>query len=301
MDSAAEPRDGGVGGDDSVELYTGDGEKVLVSRERWKEALPSYFEDAAEDADETYKLIVLSLRDGFYAECIEPAKRLLKIDSDKERAANILGVVLLKNGMLEEAEKVLSGYLNGIGPSGAIMTNLAKVYDKKGEGRKAYKTLWGALLADPNQENALAWWYSIHRGPKEKQRLDESLVKLAELPGSWRPVAYLAVRSFEEKEPENGLMIMGRVLEIAGDVPDALVIVSGELAGRGYAREALDMVYPLYEPRRHGHAAGMNLIKACVELREKEKGLALCDSVEALGRADIIESLRRLREKLRNI
>jgi len=95
-------------------------------------------------------------------------KNLFEIDPDRERAANILGVVFLENGMLDDAEAVLKAYLDREGPSGVVMTNLAKVYEAKGEERKAYRTLWNALLADPNQDNALAWWYSIHSGEREK-------------------------------------------------------------------------------------------------------------------------------------
>lgn len=301
MASSLSPKKGNPDMTENVEMYTKEGVRILVSKSEWKTALPGYFADVAENPDETYKLIVLSLQDGLEAECIEPARRLQQIDPNKERATNLLGIVLLRNNMLDEAQRLLSAYLDENGPSGVILTNLAKVYDQKGDDRKAYKTLWNALLADPNQDNALAWWYSIHKGDKEKQRLDESLVKLADLPGSWRPVAYLAVRSFEENESSNALMIMKKVLEMAKDVPDALTIVSGELAYRGFVREALEEVYPVYDARKHGHAAGINLIKACVELKEKEKGLTLCDSVEALGRSDQRQKISELRGKLGGI
>jgi len=249
MDPAGIPSGDDAKTDGDIVFYSRDGGKVTVSKERWRESLPEYFEEVSGKPDEIYKLIVLSLQDGLCAECLGPVKNLFEIDPDRERAANILGVVFLENGMLDDAEAVLKAYLDREGPSGVVMTNLAKVYEAKGEERKAYRTLWNALLADPNQDNALAWWYSIHSGEREKERLDDSLVRLAEIPGSWRPVAYLAVRSFEEGEVSNALLIMEKVLEMAKDEPDALKIVSGELAQRGYVREALNMVYPVYDEK----------------------------------------------------
>jgi tetratricopeptide (TPR) repeat protein len=299
MDSSDLPE--GSKPEENVELYTKEGVRILVSKTEWKTALPEYFEEVSANPDETYKLIVLSLQDGLFKECLEPARRLIDLDPNKERAVNLLGIVLMKNGLIGEAQGVLERYLQEVGPSGVVLTNLAKVYEEKGDERKAYKTLWKALLADPNQENALAWWYSIHKEDKEKQRLDDSLVKLAEIPGSWSPMAYLAVRSFEENETGNALLILKKILEAAGDQGDALVIVSGELAFRGYVKEALDSIYPLYDARRHGFLAGMNLIKACIDLGEREKGLALCDSVEALGRSDLRQRIAKLREKLQNM
>ena len=283
---------------ENVELYTKEGVKILVSKTEWKAALPEYFKEVSANPDETYKLIVLSLQDGLFEECIAPARALAATDPNKERAVNLLGIVYLKNGLLKEAQEVLDRYLKEAGPSGVILTNLAKVCEKKGDERKAYKTLWTALLADPNQDNALAWWYSIHMENKETQRLDESLIKLTEIPGSWRPMAYLAVRSFDENETDNAMLILKKVLEKAGENPDALMIVSGELAFRGYVRESLDMVYPVYDSRKHGLLAGLNLIQACVSLKEREKGLALCDAVETLGRSDLKQRIHGLREEL---
>lgn len=301
MASSESPEENKMQDNENVELYTKEGVKILVSKTEWKEALPEYFKEVSANPDETYKLIVLSLQDGLYEECLDPARSLIASDLNKERAVNLLGIVLMKNGMLKEAQEVLEEYLQETDPSGAILTNLAKVYEEKGDERKAYKTLWKALLADPNQDNALAWWYSIHLENKETQRLDESLIKLTEIPGSWRPMAYLAVRSFDENETDNAMLILKKVLEKAGENPDALMIVSGELAFRGYVRESLDMVYPVYDARKHGLLAGLNLIQACVSLKEREKGLALCDAVETLGRSDLKQRIHGLREELMNM
>jgi archaellum biogenesis ATPase FlaH len=114
-------------------------------------------------------------------------------------------------------------------------------------------------------------------------------------------MAYLAVRSFDENETDNAMLILRKVLEKAGDQGEALMLVSGELASRGYIRESMDMVYPVYDARKHGHLAGLNLIKACIDLKEREKGIVLCDAVEDLGRSDLKQRIHGLREELRNM
>ncbi len=286
---------------DSIGLYTKEGEKIVVSKDQWKEALPEYFEKATDDPDKTYKLIVVCLQDGLFAECVAPARRLCAIDSNKERAVNLLGVVLLKNKLLDEAEEVLQKYLTEQGQSGVILANLAKVYVEKGDEKEGYKTLWKALRIDPNQENALAWWYAIHAENKKTARLYDSLKKLSEIPGSWRPLIYLAINSLDDNKSGNALALFKKALAIAPGQGDALTIVSGELASRGHVRDALNLVYPLYDARKHGHAAGLNLILACISLKEREKGLQLCDAVEQLGRTDQKEKIKGLREKLQGL
>lgn len=286
---------------DRITLYTKEGTKVTVSKDQWKEALPKYFEDVAGDPDKTYKLIVLCLQDGFFEECLAPARSLCGIDPNKERSANLLGVVLLKNKLLGEAEEVLQKYLKEQGQSAVILTNLAKVCVEKGDEREGYKILWKALREDPNQENALAWWYAIHAENKETRRLHDSLKKLADIPGSWRPLTYLAIKELEDNKTGNALALYKKVLTAAPGQGDALAIVSGDLASRGHIRDALNLVYPLYDASRHGHAAGINLIQACISLKEREKGLLLCDAVEQLGRADLKERIEGMREKLLNL
>ncbi len=287
--------------EDSIGLYTTEGEKIIVSKTQWKEALPKYFEEVESDPDKTYKLIVLSLQDGLFGECLAPARRLVETDPNKERAVNLLGVVLLKNNLLDEAEEALQKYLAEQGQSGVILTNLAKILVEKGDEREGYKTLWKALLADPNQENALSWWYAIHAENKETRRLRDSLKKLAEVPGSWRPLTYLAMMNLDEDKTGNALALFKKVLAIAPEQGDALTVVSGELAHRGYVKEALNIVYPIYDARRHGHTAGLNLIQACISCKEREKGLLLCDAVEQLDRSNLKEKIRGMRETLQNI
>ena len=153
----------------------------------------------------------------------------------------------------------------------------------------------------PQPGKRLAWWYAIHRENKETRRLHDSLKKLSEIPGSWRPLTYLAMKELEDNKTGNALALYKKVLAAAPGQGDALAIVSGDLASRGHIRDALNLVYPLYDARRHGHSTGINLIQTRISLKEREKGLLLCDAVEQLGRADLKERIKEMREKLLNL
>ena len=284
----------------TITIYSKDGQRLFIPLSEWKTGLPKMFENAKDNPDELYKLIVMSLRDGLEKECLDPGRRLKEIDTDKERSANLLGIVLMKNGLLDEAEQVLEDYLK-CNASGAVLTNLAKVYGEKGDEKKCMETLWKALQTDPNQENALGWWYEIHSEKGEVGKAYQSIEELCQIKGSWRPQGWLADKYLEEQDLKGALAQYRVVLEVAGNKGDALLMVSGGLASGGHPKEALKMVLPLYKPEKHGPYTGINLINACIQAKDKETGLKLCEQLEKLGRFDLKERLDYLRKELDTI
>jgi tetratricopeptide (TPR) repeat protein len=284
----------------TITIYSKDGQRLFMSLSEWRTGLPKMFENANDNPDELNKLIVMSLRDGLEKDCMDAARRLRDIDTDKERSANLLGIVLMRNGLLDEAEQVLEDYLK-YNASGPILTNLAKVFMGKGEEEKGMETLWKALKTDPNQENALGWWYEIHSEKGEIGKAYQSFEELCQIKGSWRPQGWLADKFLEEQDLKGALAQYRAVLKVAGNKGDALLMVSGGLTSKGHPKEALSMVLPLYKPVKHGPFTGINLINACIQLNDKETGLKLCDEMENLGRFDLKERLDSLREKLNKL
>lgn len=70
-----------------IKLYDSTGREIFIPREEYRrKVLPKKFQDVQNDADQLYTTIVISLQDEFFAECISPAKHLLQIDPDRERA-----------------------------------------------------------------------------------------------------------------------------------------------------------------------------------------------------------------------
>jgi len=285
--------------DEMIQMYDASGNQILILKTEYrKSVLPKAFDNAKANPDELYNLIVMALQDGFSEECIMPARLLFAMESDKERAPTVLGIVLMKNNQLNEAEEVLKKYLLENGDSGVVLTNLAKVFAEKGEAEKSLQTLWQALTVDPNQGNALDWWAAIHREKEGEDGFYRAVELVAQLSGSWRPQLWLARRLLQEKKIDSAIAIYRRVLQDAPEQGDALMMISGDLGNTGYLLQMLEMITPIYQPEKHGYMAGWNLIHACLKIGEKEKGLELCDEIEKLQRYDLKQQVGQLREQL---
>jgi tetratricopeptide (TPR) repeat protein len=113
------------------------------------------------NAAELYDAILSGLNDGFAADLIPAAARLVEIDDDPERSHTIQGIVLMENKRLVEAESTLQAGIAKVGATGTLLTNLAKVFSHKGDDARAEELLWQAIEADPNLDNGLLWWASI--------------------------------------------------------------------------------------------------------------------------------------------
>ncbi len=205
----------------------------------------------------------------------------------------------MKTGSLEDAEALLENYLASRGESGVVLTNLAKVQAHQGKDDLSEAVLWNALRADPNQDNGLAWWGAIHYERGGEMAYQDAMEKVADISGSWRPQLWLARRHLEREEIDEAVKLYESVLPVAQEHGDALMMISGDLGNHGHPRVALDLVGPRYDARRHGALAGLNLIAACIQLGEVERGRVLCDQVEDLKRYDLIEPLRDLRSQLK--
>ncbi len=288
--------------DDMIRMYDGDGNEILIAKlEYRKKVLPDSFERSKSHPDELYGAIVLALQDGFFEECLSPARRLVQIDQDKERSTTVLGIALMSSGCLNEAQEVLESYLGQNGDSGVILTNLAKVFAEKGEADKSFQTLWKALTVDPNQDNALEWWGAIHREVEGEDGFYRAIEKVAQVPDSWRPQLWIARKLLEQKKIDSAITLYRKALESAPEAGDAVMMISGDLGNNGYLVQMLDLILPFYVPEKHGPQAGLNLIQASIQLGEKETGLRLCDSVERLQRYDLKQYLASLREQLKEL
>ena len=77
------------------------------------------------------------------------------------------------------------------------------------------------------------------------------------------------------------------------------MMISGDLGNYGHPQQTLDLVGPRYDADRHGALTGLNLIAACVQLGQIERGKQLCEEVERLNRYDLLGYLHHLRSQLR--
>lgn len=175
-----------------ITAYDAYGREMKIPRSEWRDKvfLPN-LQQKWNNAAELYSQIISGLNDGFAADLMAAAARLVEIDDVAERSHTIRGIVQMKNGQLDAAEATLRAGMAKAGETGTLLTNLAKVFAERGDETRAHEILWRAVHADPNQENGLLWWLAIQRKRGGEDAYLQALRTVAALPGSWRAQLWL--------------------------------------------------------------------------------------------------------------
>ncbi len=287
--------------DDAIIAYDNEGKQFAINKEEYrKSVLPNKFREVINDPDKLYDALVITLSDGFFEECLAPAKRLAELEKNSERGTAILGIALMKNGRFAEAKSILQDFLRQHGNSGIILTNLAKVQAEEGDTEGSYKTLWRALTIDPNQQNGLQWFAAIEQDKKGEDGFYEAMERVSEISGSWRSQLWLARRFLENKKIDSAIELYSRVLDFDGLPHDVYMMISGDLGNGGYLVQMVDLLLPLYDAEKHGAMAGINLMQALHKLGDKRRALEICEALEKLKRPDIMQYLKERRSELEN-
>jgi tetratricopeptide (TPR) repeat protein len=285
-----------------IKVYDKFGREMYIPKDEWrKNVLPKSLKDNWDKPNELYNIIVIALEDGFATDLEAVARHLVEIDNDKGRSYCALGIILLKNNRLKEAEEVFDKYINQYGPVGYILTNLAKVYSAKGEKQKSEATLLDALRLDPNQDNALGWWGAIQNEQGGKSAYIEAMKQVSQFEGSWRAQLWLARDLLEKKDLSGAMTLYEQVLERAKEVPDALMMISGDLGNNGHISEIVRLFGSYYDPQKHGIATGMNLLEAYLQLKNHEQGEELLGRMLKLDYQPIRERLKKFAEGFRDL
>ena len=253
---------------DGVRAFDQDGREVIVPREEWRtNVLPGMIKEAWDQPEQLYILLLNSLNDGFLGEMEEAARHLYETDTVLARGACMWGVVLLQMGRLDEAERVLEGFLATNGEEASVMTNLAKVLAAKGYAERAETTLWRALELDPNLDNGLGWYVSTEQQRGGDEAAKAALERIRALPGSWRAQLWLARAETNASNLHHAKALYTEALERAPKpIPgDLLMQMTGDLGTHGLLRELLEFSAPHFVPELHGLPVGNNLIKACLD------------------------------------
>lgn len=285
-----------------VTAYDAYGRELKIPRREWWESviLPA-LEQQWDSAPALYDLIVSGLNDGFDAELLPAAERLVEIDDDAERCHVVLGTVLMKKGKLQAAEAALREGMAKAGATGSLLTTLAQLLGKQGKDELVDQTLWQAIQADPNQENAILWWSAIQRERGGDEAYLEGLRTVGALPGSWRAQVWMARHYLEHEEAEAALALYGEVL--AGGTFDgsALMTITGDLGKHGQIRSLIDLVGPIYDEHKHDPMAGLNLLQAHQQFGNVKEGEALLSRMYALGIAPLKQHLDQFAEAFHQI
>ena len=277
-----------------IRIFDAYGREMFIAKEEWrKNVLPGSIKSNWNKPDELYGIIFNSLNDGFRSDVVAAAEQLYKIDSQPERGACVWGIVLMEEGRLDEAERVFRDFIARHGESGSVLTNLAKVFSKRGDSSKSEEILWRGLEVDPNQDNGMGWYYAIHKERGGEEAGQEALRRIAVLPNSWRAQVWLARTALQSKNLEQALVYYREVLSRVGkNVPtDLLMQMSGDLGNHGHLPELLQLAEPHFVIQTHGLQVGNNLIKAHLDLGQIEAARRIVNQLYALKRPDWNQTL----------
>lgn len=95
----------------------------------------------------------------------------------------------------------------------------------------------------------------------------------------------------DARDLPGALAIHEEVLAAAGNRPDVLVTISGDLGVHGHVRELIECIAPRYDAQKHGPATGINLLQAYLSIRDVEAAQHLLDILFALNRPEIEDRL----------
>lgn len=279
---------------DGVRAFDEFGRQVIVPREEWRtKVIPGMVQEAWDDPDRLYGVILNSLNDGFVAEMTEAAEHLVATDTIPARGTCMWGIVLMKTGRLDEAELLLADFGKTHKEDGSVLVNLAKVYADQDKGELAKATLWHALEIEPNHDNGLGWYAAMEqeRGGDEATRA--VFEKVAAMPASWRAQIWLARGELNTGNLEGAQKYYAEAMGRAPRPlpPDLLMQVSGDLGAKGYLAELIALTLPEFNPEWHGMPVGNNLIKALVDTGRFEDAEKVKASLWALNRPDWKEAL----------
>jgi tetratricopeptide (TPR) repeat protein len=277
-----------------VRVFDGYGREMFITKQQWKdEVLLVNLKKVKADPDQLYGMLVGALQDGFAADIVSYAEHLWRTDPMPSRGAAVLGVVYMEANRIDDAAHVLEGSIAAHGEDGVVLTNLAKVYSRRGDPARAESTLWHALEVDPNQDNGLGWYAAIQRERGGEAAEIDAFRRVAALPRSWRARLWLARNALEHQDLTAARTLYAEALTQAGKpAPPALLMqMSGDLGNHGHLAEIVDLVEPCFDPAVHGLQVGSNLIKAHRDLGRVDAARRLLGQLYAQKRPDWQQTL----------
>jgi len=257
-----------------IKVFDEYGREVFISRQQWRDnVLLGNLENHRDNPDELYGMLIGALEDGFASDVVSYAEHFKRIDPIPSRGATILGIVYMESDRLDDAQRVFDAYTAQYGEEGVVLTNLAKVYSRRGDNVRAESILWHALELDPNQDNGLDWYVAIQHERKGEAAALDAYRRVAALPQSWRARLWLARDALQHNNIIAAEALYKEALALAEQpVPsDLLMQMSGDLGNNGHLAEIISLTNPYFDPAFHGVQVGNNLIKANHELGQLEE------------------------------
>jgi hypothetical protein len=101
-----------------------------------------------------------------------------------------------------------------------------------------------------------------------------------------------AREKLDAKDLAGAMAVYERLLAEDGEGAEVLATISGDLGATGHIPELIDILAPLYEPGRHGPAAGLNLLQAYLAIGDPDAARHVLALLEGLNRPELEDRLR---------
>jgi tetratricopeptide (TPR) repeat protein len=282
-----------------IEVYDENGRRVGVPESTFeRHVLRPKLDEAWNDAEALSGLVARGVDEGFSAQLIAAAARLVALEHDSERSLLLSATVHMKGGDLDAAERRIDQSLSLHGRTGASLTCLARVLAERGEREASLATLREALDHNPNHANALAWWLALAEERGGKATYTAALDEVAARPGAFRPQLHLARHRLQSGQRAEALALYEHVLAFAAHEPSVLLEISGDLGNAGAVEELVRLVAPRYDVDRDGPYPGLNLALAFEQLGRAGDARAMVEKLQQLGFAPLAEPLAALAKAL---
>jgi tetratricopeptide (TPR) repeat protein len=282
-----------------IRVYDQFGRAVTIGREAWRrDVLLPNLQTNRNNPDALYELVVGALNDGFANDVLDSAQHLAETDTQPQRGAMMLGIVLLQLKDHGAAREVLERAIARYGENAYLLANLARAYAAAGDDARAQELIWRALGLEPNEETALNWMIGMAR-PQGQEAVLAAYTRAAALPGSWRALLWLARYALDRGDLAEATRLYEVALMRATPTPaDLLMQLSGDLGNRGHTELLMKLTQPRFDLLEHGLTVGNNLLRAYVELGMFAEARKLLEQLYSLQRPDWRDQLIAWEQKL---
>jgi tetratricopeptide (TPR) repeat protein len=284
--------------DELITFYDERGRELHIRRAAWVESVLSPgLRKAWDDPKRLAEQIAQALHDDFAEQVQQATERLLALDPESEDALLLAAIARMECGALDLAEEIIERSVAKNGPSGSALTNLAKLYERRGDKDKAKTTLRRSLDLDPNQD-CLLWWAMRAKEERGDAGFVAALEAIAKVPQAWRPQLWIAREKLKQGDRSAALALYEEALVSAGDRGDVLMMITGDLGNAGALDDLVRLAAPRYAPEVHGPRAGMNIVRAYTQLGRTDEARALVRRLQAMNWPPFAGALAKLEAEI---
>lgn len=261
---------------EKIKCFDSYGREMLITKDDWiKKILPGQIKKEWNNLQGLYNVIYQAFNDEIYHEVLKSCLQLVSIDDNFERSTTMLGICYHKLNKLRKSKSLYEDYIKKYGETGNILVNYAKILYELNQNDEGFEILKKALYLDPNLDNGLLWWASIHNEKGGNNLYIESLKEISKIENSWRPQLWLARYHLEQNNLQSAMDYYLNVPEFIFNDGSLLMMISGDLGKNGYIDEIIDFVLPKYKPELHGYDTANNLLNAYLNLERFNEGFKL--------------------------